>query len=174
MKKMLTAFVLVLVFLGSLGLTGCGLDVPRPEVEEGRFNISITYEDDGVVKEASAVYVCQYDGIGWTLEGQPYVDWKTHLEGDMETEVLSICTTEDGGEIFISMLLYPEYFMGDPDYADFTPMVRAELFYYEGENGTVSESYDDVELIAEYGVRLISVEYDPPIENSFKPILSKA
>ena len=28
-------------------LTGCALDVPRPEVREGRFNISVTYEQDG-------------------------------------------------------------------------------------------------------------------------------
>ena len=58
--------------------------------------------------------------------------------------------------------------MGDPNYVDFTPMITAELFYYDGDNGTISDSSNDTELIAEYGVKLIGFEYDNPIENTFK------
>ena len=161
MKKI--SIVVTLLLLLSISLTGCALDVPRPEVKEGRFNISVTYEHDGELKEASAVYICEYKGIAWTLEAQPYVNWKESFEGDItDGGVISICNTDDGGEIFISLLLYPEYFMGDPDYAEYTPNVRAELFYDD-------EQIDDAEIIAEYGVKLISYECDEPIENSFKP-----
>ena len=47
--------------------------------------------------------------------------------------------------------------MGDPEYANYTPLIRAELWYP-----------DDIERIAEHGVKLISYEYDEPIENSYK------
>lgn len=162
MKKI--SIVVALLLLLSLTLTGCALDVPRPEVKEGRFNISVTYEQDGEVKTASAVYVCEYKGIAWTLEGHPYVKWNESFEGDIKDGgVLPICNTDDGGEIFIGLLMYPEYFMGDPNYAEHTPLVRAELFYED-------DQIDDPEIIAEYGVRLIGYEFDEPIENSFKSL----
>jgi hypothetical protein len=167
--KRISCALLALLMLASL-LTGCASEVPRPEIKQGRFDLSVTYEQDGAVKVASAVYVCEYDGIAWTLEGHPYVDWETHLEGDITDEgTVPICTTEDGGEIVIALLLYPEFFMGDPQYADHTPLVDLSIFYYE-ENGTVRDSSDDAELIAGHGVRLIGCEYDPPIPNSFKPL----
>jgi hypothetical protein len=107
------------------------------------------------------VYVCKYAGIAWTLEGQPYVKWKEHFEGDIsDGGVISVCNTEDGGEIIISLLLYPEYFMGDPNYSEYTPIVRAEILYDD-------RQIDDAAIIAEYGVKLISYEYDEPIENTF-------
>lgn len=159
MKKLLillSAFVLVAF------LTGCAPDVPRPEVKEGRFNITVTYEQDGEVKKASAVYVCEYDGIIWyNVNRPPFVNWKESFEGDIKDGgIIPICNTEDGGEIFIGLLLYPEYFMGDPNYAECTPIVRAEIFYDDFQT-------DDADLIAEYGVKLIGFEYDEPIKNTF-------
>ena len=147
----------------SIGLISCGFGVPRPEVKEGRFNITVTYEYNGEVKEASGVYVCEYDGVIWyNVNRDPFVNWKESFEGDIEENgIIPICNTEDGGKIFIGLLLFPEYFMGDPEYADSTPIIRAELWYPD-------EQIDDEERIAEYGVKLISYEYDEPIENTFK------
>ena len=159
MKRLLSS--LLSVFMLVTFLTGCALNVPRPEVREGRFNISVTYEHDGEVKEASAVYVCEYKGIAWTPEAQPYVNWKTTFEGDItDGAVIPIGNTDDGGEILISFLLCPEYFMGDPEHADHIPTARAEIFYDD-------KQIDDVVLIAEYGVKLIGYEYDKPIVNCF-------
>ena len=161
MKKILVAIIALLLL--SIGLTSCGFGVPRPEVKEGRFHITVTYEHNGEVKEASGVYVCEYDGIVWyNVDRDPFVNWKESFEGDIKDGgIIPICHTDDGGEIFISLLLYPEYFMGDPEYADYTPLVRAELFYDD-------EQIDDADAIAEYGVKLIGYECDEPIENSFK------
>ena len=161
MKRIST--LLILLLLLSICLTSCGLNVPRPEVKEGRFDITVTYEHNGEVKEASAVYVCEYDGIVWyNVNREPFVNWKESFEGDIKDGgVLPICNTDDGGEIFISLLLYPEYFMGDPNYAEYTPLVRAELFYDD-------EQIDDADVIAEYGVKLIDYKCDDPIENSYK------
>lgn len=156
--------VSILILMLTTMITGCGGDVPKPEVKEGRFNISVTYEHNGEMKTLSGVYVCEYDGVVWyDVNRDPFVNWKESFEGDIKDGgIIPICNTDDGGEIFISLLLYPEYFMGDPDYAEYTPNVRAELFYDD-------EQIDDAEIIAEYGVKLISYECDEPIENSFKP-----
>ena len=160
MKKIFSLLLLTIAL--SLVLSSCGLDVPRPEIKEGRFNITVTYEHNGEVKKASAVYVCEYDGIVWyNVNRAPFVNWKESFEGDIKDGgVLPVCNTDDGGKIFIGLLLYPEYFMGDPNYAEYTPIVRAELFYDDFQT-------DNADVIAEYGVRLISYEYDEPIANSF-------
>ena len=161
MKKVFLSFVLTFLLL--LSFTSCATKVPRPEIKEGRFNISITYEYNGEIKTASGVYVCEYDNVVWyNVNRDPFVNWKESYEGDIKAGgIIPICNTDDGGEIIISLLLYPEYFMGDPEGAKNTPIIRAELWYPD-------EQIDDAELIAEYGVRLISFEYDDPIENTFK------
>ena len=159
MKKLFCIFIILL----SLCSTSCGFNVPYPAVKAGRFNISVTYEHNSEIKTASGVYVCEYDGIIWyNVNRDPFVNWKESFEGDIKDgSIIPICHTDDGGEIFISLLLYPEYFMGNPEYADHTPTIRAELFYDD-------EQLDDANVIAEYGVKLINYEYDKPIENSFK------
>ena len=159
MKRIFAFLLLILMCINTF--TGCRFGPPRPEIKDGRFDISVSYELNGERKSLSGVYVCEYDGVvWWTINSDPYVNWETRLEGELNTESIPICTTDDGGEIFITLLLYPEYFMGDPEYADFEPVARVELFYDDSQS-------DDEELIAEYGVKLVGFEYDEPIENSF-------
>ena len=161
MKKIFVAIIALLLF--SIILTSCGANVPRPEIEEGRFNISVTYEHNGEIKTVAGVYVCEYEGVNWwDINADPYANWKEGYEGDIQDDgIIPICNTDDGGEIFISLLMYPEYFMGDPEYANYTPLIRVELWYPD-------EQTDDIERIAEHGVKLIRYEYDEPIENSYK------
>ena len=160
MKKI---FIVIIALLLSIGITGCGANVPRPEVKEGRFNITVNYEHNGENKTVSGVYVCEYDGVIWyNVNGDPFVSWKEKFEGDIQDGgIIPICNTDDGGEIFISLLMYPEYFMGDPEHAESTPIVRAEIFYDD-------RQIDDADVIAEYGVKLIDCKYDKPIENTYK------
>ena len=162
MKKIYNAIILVLLI--SLALTSCGLNVPRPEIKEGRFNFSVTYEYNGEAKTVSGVYVCKYDGVIWYNPNRdPFVHWEESFEGDGVNEYgdIPICNTDDGGEIFISLFMYPEYFMGDPEYANAKPLIRAELCYPDDQIG-------DPDILTEYGVKLISYEYDEPIENVYK------
>ena len=163
MKRSLCIFVVLLLLLG---LTGCGLIPSRPEVKEGEFDVSVTYEVNGEIKTLDLVYVCEYDGIGWTLEGTNYRAWSGHFVGYEDGDVIEVLTTEDGGKIALCFLIYPEYFMGEPDYAtDFYPHVKTNHIYYENGEEMID---DDQELIEEdYGVRIISIDHDEPIENSF-------
>ena len=160
MKKLFCIFALILLL--STCLTSCEVK-PAPKIKEGRFNFSVTYEEWGEAKTVSGVFVCEYDGVNWwDINRDSYANWKESYEGDIQDGgIIPVCNTDDGGEIFISLLMYPEYFMGDPEYANYTPLIRAELWYPD-------EQTDDIERIAEHGVKLISYEYDEPIENSYK------
>ena len=162
MKKSIC--VLIVLLLISLSLTSCGITLPHPEVKEGEFDVSITYEVNGEVKTLDLVYVCEYDRVAWTLEGTCYRAWNGNFVGYDDGDVIPVLETE-GGKVALCVLIYPEYFMGEPDYIDFSPIVLTNYIYYEDGNEMI---IDDQELIAEeYGVKVIGCKYSEPIENSF-------
>lgn len=165
MKKIFYALAFLLLI--SLTLSGCSLSVPSPEIKEGEFNVSVSYEQDGQTKTLDLVYTCKYDGAKWSAEGTRYRAWDGHFLGYGDGEVIDVLVAEDGARIVLAFLIYPEYFMGEPDYInDFYPHVLVNRIYYlDG----VEMIDDNQELIYEsYGVRVIGCEYDKPIENSFK------
>ena len=162
--KRIIGFLLLTVMLASI-LTSCGPTVPRPEVKEGEFDVAITYEVNGEVKTLDLVYVCEYKRVARTLEGTYYREWKGNFVGYDDGDVIPVLETE-GGKVALCVLIYPEYFMGEPDYIDdFSPVVLTNYIYYEDGNEMI---IDDQELIAEeYGVKVIGCKYSEPIENSF-------
>ncbi|MBO5883332.1 MAG: hypothetical protein J6Q78_02875 [Clostridia bacterium] len=163
MKKLLCAFLALLLL--SLSLTSCGLTVQRPDIKEGEFDVSITYEVNGEIKTLNLVYICEYAGVDLTLDGTSYRSWNGHFDGYEDGDVIPVLETENG-KVALCFLIYPEYFMGEPDYAtDFFPHVLTNYIYYED---GVEMIDDDQEHIAEsYGVKIIGCEYDTPIENEF-------
>ena len=163
MKKIICLFIALLLF--SFALTSCGLTMPRPEVKEGEFDVSVTYEVGGETKTLDLVYVCDYDGVKMSLEGTRYRAWNGHFEGYEDGDVIEVTKTDDRSRIVLSFLIYAEYFMGEPDFVGFYPEAKTERIYFE--DGIEMIDYDD-ELIAEdYGVRIISINYDEPIKNTF-------
>ena len=167
MRKILIVLSLVLII--SLSLTSCGFLVPRPEIKEGRFNFSITYEINGEVNTFSAVYVCEFDGTSWSLDGGYSRDWADRVEADYVGDDYSavVGTTDDGGDIILFFGIYPEYFMGDStaDREAPEPQIYVSFTISEDEVSTVG---DPEEVEALYGIRIISCEYDPPVQNTFK------
>ena len=164
MNKMLRALSLLMVLV--LALTGCGLEVPRPEIKEGEFNFSVTYEFNGEIRTVSGVYACKYNGTDWALDGGSHRDWVGYIKGGEIEEMIEIGTTADGGRVDLNLAFYPEYFMGDPlTGGKEAPVPRLTVCLQNGE-GMWFEN--DADYIAEnYGARIISYEYDEPIENSF-------
>lgn len=151
-------------------LAGCGLQVPRPEIKNGRFNFSVTYEIKGETNTFSAVYVCEFNGTNWSFDGGYSRDWDIHVEGDYEGDDYSaiLGKVDDGGSIYLHFGLYPEYFMGDPETGDWgLPEPSIAIVYPENELGEMTQIADPLELERDYGIRIVSYEYDNPIENSF-------
>ena len=168
MKKLLCALLMIATVFA---LTACGIFVKSPEIEEGRFNFSVTYECDGEIKTVSGVYVCEYAGASWSIEGGGFSrDWDYHYEG-VEAGgggQIHVATIDDGGKIYISLGFYPQYFMDDPEIGELTPPEPIVYIEYANEDDDMASSFGDEEMIAElYGIKIISYQYDDPIENTF-------
>ena len=168
-KKFLITLLLATVILSAL--TSCGVAVPRPEIKEGRFDLSVTYEIGGKAETLSVVYVCEFDGTSWAIDsGYSSRDWRGYAEGNYKGDYNSavVGTTDDGGDIILFFGVYPEYFMGDPEIGDSgIPEPSIYIVYPEDENGASSFVTEKEELKEVYGISIISYEYDEPIENSF-------
>ena len=171
MKKI---FILVaLVLLLSLSLTSCGVE-PAPKIKEGRFNFSITYEQWGELKTISGVFVCEYAGRSWTLEGGDFTrDWTGYVEGvenlhDTFYASVLLYETDDGGEVLLDLSLSAAHFMGEPHLEDSVVEPLLYVVYSSEDNLTASMGASDEEEILElYGLKIVDYQYDAPIENSF-------
>ena len=160
--------------------TACN-EAPEPTVKEGRFNFSVTYEVDGEVTTVSSAYVCELEDSGWEIGGW-YISWNEYIEDSelanrlKQTRGYLLLKTVDDGEIFLDFNLSAGYFMSEPNSNNenmdgSTESLKPRLFidYSEAKYEEIGLSYEDDEAVLEgYGVRIISFEYDPPINNTYK------
>ena len=164
MKRIVCITVLVVMLVGVLAC--CSYGTPEPEIEEAEFKFSVTYEFEGKVKTLSGVYVCEYEGVDWALDGGPHRSWSGYIkDSDME-EMICIGKGPDGGEIHLDFCFNPEYLMGDPEaYVEEIPKptisvtMKNEGIYFLTEPQEVEEYC---------GAKIINYEYDEPIKNTFK------
>lgn len=168
MKKI---FASVLVALMLLSLCSCGELLEPPKIKEAEFDFTVTYSVDGELHTISGVYVCEYAGVSLSVEGGDFSrDWVGHVEGiDVESaNKYLVKKTGDGGNVYIGLDLVAAVFMGEPGIGDGEPQ-RPYLFVeYTDENNESAYTYGDDELIEEeFGVKIISYEYDEPIVNSY-------
>ena len=168
MKRKICALLALLMI--AVMLTGCGLEVPRPEIKEGRFNFSITYEMNGEIMTYSDTYVCKFDGTSWTLDGGYSRDWNDYTEKEHEGDAYCaiLGKTDDGGDIVLFFGIYPEYFMGDSTGDRGEPEPSIYINYPEDENGHSSSVAEPDRVEEIYGIKIISYEYDEPVENNFR------
>ena len=112
------------------------------------------------------MYVCEYSGKAWALDGGYYRDWTGYIKGGEIEDHVPIDTV-GGNEIVLVLNLDPEYFMDDFNaelYDVPKPYIRVKYFSDDGGEGFI---YDADSIEESYGAKIISYEYDEPIENSF-------
>ena len=146
-------------------LSGCGSTAPEPAIQEGEFDFSVTYEFNGEEKNLSGVYVCQYSGSEWTLDGGFHRAWEGYVKNG-KTDGIEIGTTANGEKVELNLAFYPEYFMGDFVEGDRNipaPYLSITLVDEEG----MRILYEPAEVEAYCGAKIISSEYEEPIQNSF-------
>jgi hypothetical protein len=166
MKKIKLLSICYLTAVMAMLLSGCAVTIGVPEIKEARFDFSVTYEIDGEERTYTGVYVCEYDGVLTTLIGSS-LEWKGYLEGEAEESEVPIHTNEDG-VIYVNLGFYPEYFMGDPSAADYlAPTPNLFMIYNDSTEDDVHIAMEE-EVIENYDIRILSYEYDDPIENTFK------
>ena len=167
MKKVFS--ILLLMLLLACMLTSCGLTVPRPAIKKGEFHFTVTYEYGGETKTVSGVYVCEYNGMEWALDGGYYRDWTGYIQGGGADGDFIAIDTVDGDEIILVLNLVPDYFMDDYNvdlYDGYPePYIRIDEYTEDGGFRTIYDA-DDVEEIC--GAKIISYQYDEPVKNTFK------
>ena len=169
MEKQKLLLITLLMTVMTMLFSGCVAKLPIPNIKEGRFDFSVTYEVAGEQKTYTGVYVCEYDGVLTTFLGSS-LEWKGHLENEEEEDV-AIQTNEDG-TIYINFGFFPEYFMGDPNAVYYEAPSPNLFMVYNDSTEVMSHITSEEEEILQYGVKLISYEYAAPIENTFKEKLS--
>lgn len=169
MKRLKIILIAILLAMIAALLSGCVVKAPIPDVKEERFNFSVTYEVDGEERTYSGVYVCEYDGVRTSFLGSG-LEWKDRIENEKDVDI-PIHTTEEG-VIYINLGFFPDYFMGDPSAIYYEAPVPNLFIVYSDSTFDDMHISSDEEIIAELGVRLISYEYDEPIENTFEEKLS--
>ena len=164
MKKIFCLLIAILSLL--LCLTSCGLTVPRPKIKSGEFNFSVTYEYKGAIQTVSGVYVCEYDGTEWYLDGGSVREWKGYIKGGTDDDFVYLDVFDDGDEVILVLNLDPEYFMGDYNLEIYdVPAPYIMIKDYTEEGMRFLHEVDEIEEIC--SAKIVSYEYDAPIENSF-------
>ena len=159
-------YMVVFVFMLTTLFAGCAREVPKPKTKEGRFHFSVTYEVNGKEETISGVYVCKFIKATASINGW-WREWDAYIEGSDLEEEFEVLTNEDG-RIDLDLGLDPMYFMSDPFYDGDSPKPEFSILYNERKQAETGEfwSYDEA-VLEGYGVKIISYEYDEPIENNY-------
>ena len=177
-KKITLAGVLLGFFLGLIvaalvvgAFNGAFLTVPKPEVKEGEFDFALTYEMDGETNVIEGTYVCEFDGTSRNIDGVAR-HWNGYIKDHDDFTSYEIKTTDDG-VIKIELDICSEFFMSDPSYklSENTDVYKPEPYIYiTSGNEDVEDSTNEVSFSFYEGddIKIISFEYDQPIENTYK------
>ena len=161
-------FILVLVVAALIvaSFTGVFVRVPRPEIKEGEFDFALTYELDGEVKKIEGTYVCKFEGVSRALDGVDR-DWKGYIKDHDYSTSYDIKTTDEG-TIKVDLDICAEFFMSDPNYQNMKSSddPKPEPYVYIKSGDPANEVTFD--LYEGDDVKIISFEYDEPIENLYK------
>lgn len=178
MKKKIVAGVaagiilgLVVVALIVASFMGAFTSVPKPEVKEGEFDFALTYEVDGETKVIEGTYVCEFKGVSRAIDGVGR-QWKGYTKDHEDFTEYEIKTTDEG-VIKVDLDICPDFFMSDPYYQNKKnsddPKPEPYVYITSGDP-TIEDPANEVTFNIYEGddVKIISFEYDPPIENIYK------
>ena len=162
---------LLIAALVAGAFSGLFITIPKPEIKEGEFDFALTYEVDGEEKRIEGTYVCKFEGTSRELDGVSR-DWTGYIKDHEDFTEYEIKKTDEG-VIMVSLDIRPEFFMSDPDYKldENTDVYKPEPYLYITSG---DESIEDPtnEIFFDYyegdDVKIISFEYDKPIENEYK------
>lgn len=159
-EKLISLF---LSFIFMLAYWGSGT---KPEIKEGEFDFVLTYEVDGEIGTIEGTYVCKFEKVEYFIDGVDR-EWTGYIKGHERDTAYALKTTDEG-IIKVELDLSPEYFMSDPFYKSNinADEPKPEPYLY------ITEVESELEYKFNYyegdDVKIISYEYDPPIENTYK------
>ncbi len=172
-KGIVIGFVLGLVVaaLIAASFTGVFITVPKPEIREGEFDFALTYEIDGKTEKIEGTYVCKFEGVSRALDGVGR-KWTGYIKDHDNFTDYELKTTDDG-VIMVDLDICADFFMSDPNYQNMksTDDPKPEPYIYiTSGDPTVEDPSNEIFFSLYEGddVKIISFEYDQPIENVYK------
>lgn len=162
---------LAAVALIALSFMGGFTSIPKPEIKEGEFDFALTYEVDGETKKIEGTYVCKFEGVSRALDGVGR-DWKGYIKGHEDFTDYEIKTTDEG-VIRVDLDICAAFFMSDPNYQNMKnsddPKPEPYVYITSGDPSIENpENEVTFNLYEGDDVKIISFEYDAPIENTYK------
>lgn len=162
---------LLVAVLIAASFMGFFVTVPKPEIKEGEFDFALTYELDGETKKLEGTYVCKFEGVSRALDGVGR-DWTGYIKDHDDFTNYEIKKTDDG-VIKIDLNICSEFFMSDPQYQMIvsSEQTKPEPYVYITSGDPSIEEPSNVvsfDLYEGDDVKIISFEYDDPIENTYK------
>ena len=153
------------------GFFGAFRSVPKPEIKQGEFNFALTYEVDGKKEKIEGTYVCKFKGVYRALDGIGR-RWTGYIKGHEDSNDYIIKETDEG-TIWLNPDISADFFMADPNYklSENTDDPKPEPYLYVTSEATDIEDSAKEVIFSDYegeDVKIISVEYDEPIENIYK------
>jgi len=156
---------------------------PKPKIKYGEFPFKLVYEKDGEEITVEDTLICEFDGFEANAAAGKYRNWKSRLASGNEKILFHYDENTESvwsSEKALTQEIYYKteaawYLMGDFEEDD------VEFYDYKPSfpNASASESYErgvtspggvlkaDL-LLSRFGIKLISWEIAPPIENSFR------
>ena len=139
--------------------------VQKPVIKTGEFDFKLVYEMDSEIKTIEGTYVCKFKGIDRSFVGAGR-RWKGYIKGhDGSTRYL--LKTIDKGDVMVELDFSAVYFMSDPDFIDAYDVAPEPYIYITSGDVETGEYF---ELYEGDDIKIISFEYDPPIENEYRYI----
>lgn len=136
--------------------------VERPEIKTGEFDFNLVYEIDGEIKNIEGTYMCEFKGIDRSFGGAGR-HWKGYIK-DHDGSTCYYLKTVDKGDVMVELDFSAVYFMSDPDFIDAYDVAPEPYIYIT--SGDL-DSGMHFELYEEDDIKIISFEYDEPIENRY-------
>ena len=153
------------------GFFGAFRSVPKPEIKQREFNFALTYEVDGKKEKIEGTYVCKFKGVVRALDGVGR-RWSGYIKGHEDSNDYIVKETDEG-TIKLNLDLSSDFFMADPNYklSENTDDPKPEPYLYVTSVDPSAEDPADEIIYRDYegdDIKIISFEYDPPIENIYK------
>ena len=151
--------------------TGAFINVPKPEIKEGEFDFALTYELDGETKKIEGTYVCKFEGTSRAIDGVGR-HWEGYIKDHSDSTDYEIKTTDEG-VIKVDLDICADFFMSDPNYQNMKssddPKPEPYVYITSGDD-SIEDPANEVSFSLYEGddVKIISFEYDQPIENTYK------
>lgn len=172
-KVLVLGLVVVLIAAAVMfgSITGAFKTVPKPEIKEGEFDFALTYEVDGETKVIEGTYVCEFDGITRAIDGVGR-DWTGYIKDHDDFTDYELKTTDEG-TIKVNLDICSEFFMADPFYkinANTDDPKPEPYVYITSGDPSLEDPANEVTFNLYEGddVKIISFEYDPPVENIYR------